>query len=75
MFDADTKEICLFKRIHEGIYFACVVLENLWSLLKYLNKATLTIISENDSVRVYSSQLSQKVISFVNEVGLYYLEL
>ncbi|XP_065214398.1 codanin-1 [Planococcus citri] len=67
MFTSNAKEICLFKRYYEGIYFACVVLENQWSLLKYLNKATLTIISENDSIRAYSPHLSQKIISFMNE--------
>lgn len=70
-FVSNAKEICLFKRSYEGTYFACVVLENQWSLLKYLNKSTLSILAGNDSVREYAPQLCEKIASFVNEVSTY----
>lgn len=69
-FSSTAKEICLFKTSCEGIYFACLVLENQWNLLKYLNKSTLTILSENNSVRTFVPRLRDEIISFINKVRI-----
>lgn len=42
----DGRKISLFESNGEGIYFAALVLQQQWNLLKQLNTATLSILAE-----------------------------
>lgn len=70
MFAANTKEICLFKISLEGMYFACLVLENQWSLLRHLSKSMLAILADNKSVSSYFPKFKERVRAYLNEVSV-----
>lgn len=69
MFLPNTKEICLFRINIEGIYFASVVLENQWNLLKYLNKSTLSALSECWQLSACMPDFVDKIQNFLQEVN------
>lgn len=70
MFLPSTKDICIFKTRSDGVFFVCVVLEDQWNMLKYLNKSTLQIFCEMPVVSDNLPEFASKIMNFVNDVSV-----
>lgn len=70
MFLPFTKEICIFKTRSDGVFFVCVVLEDQWNMLKYLNKSTLQILCEMPVMAAHLPEFTNKIRTFVNDVSI-----
>lgn len=67
-FHPNTKDICLFKIKAEGTYFASVTLFEQWDILKYLDKSTISLLSQNKLIAFFVPEFAARIRDFIEKV-------
>ncbi len=62
----DNKDLCLFAINSEAMYFASVVLEDQWQLLRYLNVSTLNAFCQNASLDLLVPNFVRRIKNFLH---------
>ncbi|CAK6965964.1 codanin-1 [Scomber scombrus] len=59
--NSDVLERCYLRQVHNCVYFAVKVLENLFQLVAHLDKCTLRMLAENERVASFSPDLRDRL--------------
>uniref|UniRef100_A0AAY4ABL9 Codanin-1 C-terminal domain-containing protein n=1 Tax=Denticeps clupeoides TaxID=299321 RepID=A0AAY4ABL9_9TELE len=60
--DADVLERGYFRSVHNCVYFAVKVLEDLFELLSHMDKCTLRLLAENERVGLFAPALREQLL-------------